>query len=246
MRLKFPLRLAALLFLASASVHGETILESDFNSTGSSAKATGRIKNLMLRTADGAQADLHSPDGTGVSGHPGDRALSIPESGGGRAVGARQTLSAAAFTVCGWLKPDPAAASKRRTLCVFQENSRTGFQISVTPTGALELSVNGKKAVSDSITGAAGDWVFFAATYDSAAEGGRVDFHAGKRDLGIGPAGSAALAGGELQVEQAPFVLGNTGSGQSPFFGLIDSFRFVTEALGTAELEPLRAAALPQ
>lgn len=235
-------------------LQAQVLIDADFNTPGTTAKNGGTWKGISLRGADGQPADLHTADGGGASGQPGDRAFDnskVAPNPGGRPLGSRgtmakQNLAASAVTLAGWFKQLPASPGRgRQTLFILQSGPDRGLQLSATPSdGILELTVNGKSAKSSPLLAAEGEWAFLAAVYDSAAPEDQVKFFKGGPDVPVAQAGSASLAAGPLDVQDASPVLGNVGGRSAPFPGLIDNFHFEAAALDTEALEGLRRAAM--
>jgi hypothetical protein len=143
-----------------------------------------------------------------------------------------------AFTVTGWLKRD---ALKGGNL-VANVHEGKGFNLGLSATDRLVLTVSGEAVASDSGRFEADAWIFFAAVWETGAEGRAVatlyQGGASRREqvkiIGTGPSGAP------FSNPSRAFIVGNSANKDAPFFGLIDEIRIYAEALSVDRIEALR------
>lgn len=250
------------------------ILEYQFNETGTSAASSGSAAlSATLKDVNSANADLHSPDATGISGLSGDRAFDntgatgMGTSGvGGRAEAATGSAldSLSSFTVQGWFKTSVTGSVSGARL--MEKNQNTNANLSLQyhrgPTGgglSLTLgtptqSANTAFSVNIATLGLLDEWVFFAVTYDGTKTSENVVFYSGTTTEEVSMIGTAlTLNGGSLGTNTGSLEIGNLNGNYRPFAGLIDNFRIYGETSGSSgaltalELESLRFAdAIPE
>jgi len=241
-------------FLALASVgatvaSGQTpILQYKFDETGTTAASTGLNSTpLTFLNASGTAVDLHSADGLGVSGLPGDRAFDNTASTGmgkgylgGSGIVPPNTLGVlTSFTVQCWFKVSSPITNLAR---VFDDN-----RIAILAQRAvLTLYVNGGTASSPASYGETNEWVFMAVTYDGTKTINNVAFYYGTQSLPVSQVSTGSLGSGSVTQEDV-FAIGNyLVNGVRPLDGLIDDFRVFGNAsnssgvLNAAQLEEIR------
>jgi hypothetical protein len=185
---RYATLLVAALWLAANTAKAAPVPAGEwlFNETGTLANSTGSntALDLTLRNQTGAVADMHSADGSGLTGLPGDRAFdnraatNMGTGASGRADisdSASNTLDGlSTFTLAGWFRRDPAATSTN-TGWLFNDYlyapgiGFTGYGLYYN-SGKLGMTV-GHYLGYDSAQSSAGayadsdSWVFFAAVY---------------------------------------------------------------------------------
>ena len=261
------------LLMATASsvspIYANHILGYHFNETGSTATADGSAADpngnplINFKANGGAAADLHGGPGSGVSGHPEDRAFNNTNSSGifGASHGEHASDfdpidSFTAFTLGGWFfVPDngPATESIGRQATLI-ENAEIRVTAPATggysltgaaraDEGALRLRVNEVSGV-ESAPGTyaeVGEWVNFAVTYDSVM--GSVQFYKGLIDQPLQLVDTKSYNQGAVVNVPVPLTLGvmpNSGLTFNPFSGLLDNIRIWGEVVPLAALETLR------
>jgi hypothetical protein len=187
----------------------------------------------------------------------GDRAVDLVT-----AVGPAGTLGAfTSFTLTGWINARDLNAGwgGNRIMFALETPDGSGFDLVQLADGSLQLGINqwpdGSPAVSspgkvtaDPETGA-GNWVFYAVTYDSALESGQVKFHFGKPDVLVSLDAARSYARGPVEYT-GELTLGNFGiaapnsrvelgpNGPSRVFrGLIDEVKVFDRVLELAEIQ---------
>ena len=175
--------LYTLLFIITSAVsYGkEPLLEYLFNETGTFAKSSGSEKTpLVLMSSRGAKKDLHTEDGLGVSGAPGDRAFDNyswcePFKAG---IGEHEEIDTTipkleSMTIQGWFKMDqipgtyehPTKGDRNEATLIkgpFMLHT-TSSPISV---GLKFRARPGEGVISARKFGITKEWVFFAITFD--------------------------------------------------------------------------------
>ncbi len=231
-----------------------------FNETGSLAHDdSGKHNHLVIRRDRTNPFDGHTPDGTGVSGRPGDRAFdpyAWKHYKNGNATSPDRVhadyASLASFTIVAWVRIN-AVPKQGETLFLLNADNNikiTFYTRDESGWGTLEIA--SKKFGSqerwlgeDDI----GAWVNLAVTYDSTLRSKAVKFYRADAKTPIrapfsetgngqatGPVKNIAL-GGPLPVT---LMLGNVADANRTWKGLIDEVRFYNTALGPDELEALR------
>lgn len=245
------------------------VYEFTFNETGSTAANTGSLNaDGTLMNSSGVATDLHSADGTGVTGLPGDRAFDNTASTamGSSGTGGRVDIAAAtslhgaeAITIVGWFKtagetPIGSAAY------LFDLGTTGGGNAGLTLVGdsnaSVRLNVYGQTASgSQFVVSAANsfteteEWIFIAATYDSTVSGEHnVKIYKGTLNDAVQLVASGEITVGKLSTTASKTVaIGNVSGGAiRPFDGFIDDLRVYDAALDLTELESLRSSALPE
>jgi hypothetical protein len=201
---------------------------------------------------------LHSANGKGVSGLPGDRAFDNSTSSGmgNKGDGGRATIAAdvdaaddlLSLTLQGWLRAEGAGITDLARLITKQAGD-TGFLLLGTG-GNLDLEINN---VGTTSTGAryadAGEWVFFAVTYDGTATSSNVRFYRGSRNNVVVLLETRTLNQGRALANSGSITIGNSngnGALTRPFDGWLDNVRVFgskvnsTGALTIQQLEWLR------
>lgn len=193
---------------------------------------------------------------------------------GGRAIdfitGADGTLGPlSAFTLTGWINPRDLTIGwgGNRILFALSEPNGPGFDLVHLSNGALRIGINqwpdgangGGPSSSPGILKAsaetaAGNWVFFAVTYDPALETGQLKYYFGRPDQlaqldsahsyrgGTPENGGLVDLSGSLTVGNFGIVAGarnETGpsGGSRVFRGLIDEIKVYDQALALADIQ---------
>jgi hypothetical protein len=259
--------LAACLLLP-AYLTAAPLLEYRFNEAGGTTAtntgfAVGGLSDpAQMYDSSLSDADLHSADGTGVSGLAGDRALDNTLEGGGAAGGlAGHTgtivtpappVSVESLTISGWLKNvDTAHMGSPKYIYMNETGSgpSTRTALLLHPWGTLQLVVsNGSNNIStegayNSVyeggnAGAAPDWTFFAVTFDgtSASESDRMKFYVGNTTTAVSLV-NVNISTATSTEHNKWFGVGNISlvyGAVQPVIGLIDNFRIWHEATGSA------------
>jgi hypothetical protein len=175
-----------------------------------------------------------------------------------------------AFTISGWLNARDlrVGAGGNRIAFALAAPNGPGFDLVQLASGALRIGINqwpdgangGGPQSSDGMIPedpAAGvdNWVFFAVTYDSAAEFGHVSYYFGSGSQPATLDYQADYDRGPI-VTSGPLTVGNFGSvvaartalgpsGSRVFRGLIDELRVHNRALSPEEIVALQSAAPP-
>jgi hypothetical protein len=234
----------------------------NFSETGTSAINAGSLGanyDLHLRSADAGNplTDLHSADGLGVSGLAGDRALDLTAATGmnlagpyGQPVAETQSdLIFSAMTISGWYRVAEGTTMTSGT-SLFRNNTtspRSGWFLRWATTDRLQFGVgNGTSDVTansgnNSFGNNAGDWMFFAVSWD----GANVTFYNGGISLAATPVNTVALAT-TMAVDTQPMFIGRSSSGGGAFDGLLDDLRIYNSALDSTLIEAIRVTAVPE
>ncbi len=170
------------------------IVEFNYNQTGTSASNTGSSGGTStLYDSNNVATDLHSADGTGVSGLSGDRAFDLtastgignasPSQNAGYIADINQLMS---FTLTGWYNTAGSAEIQSGTRLVdfTGDGSKlnAGFVLWSSVTGSLVLNVNGTNSGNSdggTLFSSTNTWVFYAVTYDGTAATDNLKFYAG-------------------------------------------------------------------
>jgi hypothetical protein len=200
---------------------------------------------------------------------------SIDENQGGQALDLTTDIDGTvgpltAFTISGWLNARDlrVGAGGNRIAFALAAPNGPGFDLVQLASGALRIGINqwpdgangGGPQSSDGMIPedpAAGvdNWVFFAVTYDSAAEFGHVSYYFGSGSQPATLDYQADYDRGPI-VTSGPLTVGNFGSvvaartalgpsGSRVFRGLIDELRVHNRALSPEEIVALQSAAPP-
>ncbi|MBN8710773.1 MAG: hypothetical protein BGO12_06360 [Verrucomicrobia bacterium 61-8] len=226
----------------------------DFNSPGKVEANKGSDPgNLVFRSSDRQEADLHGPAGSGLTGAPTDLALDNStatamgkEGVGGLAAVKSAQLTAQSFTVTGWIKTEGDKPVGDGSRLVEIVSPAGGFFIFGNPAdGTLATIINGNGSSSEQEAYAAtGSWIFFAVSYDSDTH--TIVYYIGSPAEGVTEAGSKNVPAGSLADVKAQLMLLNSGNFERPFKGWMDNFRlFASEndssaALSLDQLEAIR------
>lgn len=252
------------------------VLSYPFNETGTQAAATGSVADglgnpkLNFTGNFGGTADLHSADGGGVSGLPGDRAFDNTSSSG--IIGAAHAQHPAdfdaidafnSFTLTGWFRlPATATESLGRQAALIENSTISvldapgGYRLRGGPTansGTLELRVNRDNSVESSAAyNEIGQWVYFAVSYDGTLSSNNVLFYKGTTNGSVSLVDTLSLNAGPVAQENIPLTLGVTqtsGLTLNSFSGFLDNVRIYGEVAPLATLESARladAAVIPE
>jgi hypothetical protein len=188
----------------------------------------------------------------------GDRAVDLVT-----ALGPLGTLGAFpnGLTLTGWINARTltAGAGGNRILFALEAANGPGFDLVQLPDGSLQLGVNqwpdGSPARSSAgmVTAdaelGAGNWVFFAVTYDQSLEAGQVNFYFGKGNTLAGLDVNRTYARGPVEYT-GELTLGNfgivTGAIRSSlddsrvFRGLIDEVKVFDSVLGLEQVQQVQ------
>jgi len=259
--------LLAVYFLATSLAFASSeklLLELRLDEGGSSTTSSGSIATQVEMLAEGGSAaDLHGPEGSGVSGLPADRAFDNtrasrmggtkerPGQGGALSAPAGDLLRALdSFTLQGWYKAEETppgsfarlVSSLRVNLYFTQEGLQLKVGNSPEASSALCRSESYMKE---------GEWIFFAITYNATLPQDNVCFFAGSREEAVKLVQTATLNNGPIRSSGAgTMIFGNTDDGGRPFKGWLDNLRLWGDARGSggalseAELELYRNADL--
>ncbi|MEI6035370.1 MAG: LamG-like jellyroll fold domain-containing protein [Verrucomicrobiae bacterium] len=244
------------------------ILDFSFNGSGTE-EASGRgasdTLKLMLLDSRKMEVDLHSEDGGGVSGKPGDKALNLtsaegmgavvdgPEVKGPVAKGERQTdalSSMVSYTVQGWFKTDgdPIRGVARLIDCTMDGVSAPLLAIwSTVSPGTIYFTVSNPEVDSGSKAPASkysafkqqNEWVFFAITYSQ--DNGAIHFYTGGSERSVSSINSVVAHAKTSDISCTPYI-GNTRGFNRPFKGFIDNLRIFgskTDDSGALSIEAL-------
>jgi hypothetical protein len=188
----------------------------------------------------------------------GDRALDLVT-----ALGPSGTLGAFpdGFTLTGWINARTltAGGGGNRILFALDAANGPGFDLVQLSDGSLQLGVNqwpdGSPARSSAgmVTAnpelGAGNWLFFAVTYDHALEAGQVNFYFGKGDALAGLDVNRTYARGPVELT-GELTLGNFGivteairsslDNSRVFRGLIDEVKVFDTVLDLAQIQQVQ------
>jgi len=234
------------------------IVEYSYNETGTSVSNSGSAGgSSTLYNATHTATDLHSANGTGVSGLSGDRAFDLTSSPGVGSAGPYQKAgfisgidSLKSFTLTGWFNTGKNAtiASGARLIDFTGETANDGFVLWSSVAGALTLNVNGNASSSSSGNGTFGTenaWVFFAVTYDGTASTNNLKFYAGTTDTDPILASTQTLNEGTVGSvgSSSPLVIGNNFYTNRGFDGYMDNitvFGSKADATGVLDLTAIQ------
>jgi hypothetical protein len=223
------------------------ILELKFDETGFDAPSTGLATNAARFLVDAdVSRDLHSLNGRGVSGLPGDRAFdnSLSSGMGNKGDGGRATIAVdvdaaddlLSLTLQGWFRAQGAGITDLARL-ITKQAGNTGFLLLGTG-GNLDLEINN---VGTTSTGAryadAGEWVFFAVTYNGTATSSNVRFYRGTRNNPVVLLETRTLNQGRILANSASITVGNSngaGALTRPFDGWLDNIRVFGNELNSS------------
>jgi hypothetical protein len=201
-----------------------------------------------------------------IAAGEGARAIDlVTESGPSGTVGAMNS-----FTISGWVNArnlNEGFGGNRIAFALASGNG-PGFDLVQLSSGALRIGVNqwpdaagggGPMSTAGKITAdpaaGAGNWVFFAVTYDSAVAGGEIRYYFGKPDQAAeldlalpynrGPiVTSGRLTAGNFSVVDTPARTALGPNGPSRVFrGLMDELQVFDEAFSLEQIRQLQAAA---
>ncbi|RYD37894.1 MAG: hypothetical protein EOP86_02325 [Verrucomicrobiaceae bacterium] len=186
----------------------------------------------------------------------GGRAVDLTPSGEDATLGAME-----AFTVCGWVNARQLneGYGGNRIAFALASGAGPGFDLVQLGNGALRLGVNdwpdgggnGPSSATGKITadaaGGAGNWVYFAVTYDSGLTDNQVKYYFGSGTSLAALSSSHNYArgtidsSGSLTVGNFSTVIGartETGDGGSRVFrGLVDELKIYSTALDPAQIQ---------
>lgn len=247
----------------------QPIVEYRFDEAGTEARNTGSaggLADLEMRADLSRTADLHTPEKSGVSGKPGDRAFNNEDAStamgnlgtGGVARGAKDVPELdglRSLTVTGWLRHAAKSPGSTGARILNKGDAFCGFEVmwGGHPTGGgLRLTVNGKSADSPPKlwADAVSEWVFFAVTWEGDASTNNVHFYHGEMNSPAKLVGMATLAQTLATNSAYAVSIGNAGQKEltRPFKGWMDHVRVfgsqddASGALKPPEIEALRAS----
>jgi hypothetical protein len=245
-------------FATSSSRGAELLLEYTFNDSGPQTQGTEHSAwdwPLDFQTQDGEPANWHGTAGSGVSGLAADRAFdnSAATGMGSSNQGGRAwcrlppdvpTLDS--VTLSGWFRTESVPMGGFGRLFYWDST----HQIYSFPDTVLRFSTGKKSVWSDQAYTEVGEWVFFAASFDSTQETDNVRFWKGTRTTPVTLVSTRSVAQGPFFFPSSYFTLGNNNfysSPTQPFDGWLDNFRVHAGAgssgvLSEGELEALRLA----
>lgn len=232
---------SALLFafpLALSAAPPEPVYFFDFNTPGKVEASKGSDpSNMVFRTPEKKEGDLHGPAGSGLTGAPADLALDGTaastmgkEGVGGLASIKGAHLAARSFTVTGWIKAEgdkPVGDGARIVEMVSPEG---GFFVFGDATdGTLATIINGNAISGEKgVYGAIGSWIFFAVAYDG--ESSQITYYIGSPSEPATETGNKPVSAGILADINSPLMLLNSGNFERPFKGWMDNFRLFASA----------------
>ena len=237
------------------------IISIDFNQTGTAATNAGSLGgnyNVTLKNNGGTPTDLHSADGTGVSGLAGDRAFDLTSATGMNLAGPYANFVSethsdlaplGALTLAGWYKV--ANGADFNGAYVIRNNSDTpvfgGWSVNFTSVGRMQFTVgNGTSSPvvnssNNAFTSNGGNWVFFAVSWN----GSNATFYNGT------VAGSATAVGSPafsqtMVVDSQAASIGRSNLTTGALDGLLDDFKIYNTALDATQIEAVRVSAIPE
>jgi hypothetical protein len=226
----------------------ELLLEYAFDGAGILEPSGGAVDvNLALGDAAGQPLDVTGRSFPGVRG-AGDRYLDLvtnPGAYGQHAVDEDAIDGLTAFTLSGWINTDSVSQAGSRIVDNFDNTN--GFRFVGQPSGAVRLVVD--QPSPNNITTPsnfleAGQWIFFAITYDGASTSNNVRIYKGKREASVStPFHTGTINAGPVNNDNAKFTVGKDRSlGGNAFIGRYDNIRLHRGVLTAAEIDALRAA----
>ncbi len=253
----FPSILAGLALCASSlsALHAavpqrdKLVLELTFDEAGEAGSKT--------LDASGQAADLRGEPGSGVDGRAFDNTGSSTMGGnnqhpgeGGQvkiANGSELLAGAKSFTLQGWYRTQEG--EKPGNYARLLASARVSSYFDSAKGKGLVISVNRDHCLSpDGAYRLPGEWVFFAITYDGTKDSDNVCYYVGSARAEVRLVGRDSMAAGEVSTSGSSqaMIIGNVGSGDRPFDGLLDNFRLWVDKGGTgavlskSELEQVR------
>ena len=234
----------------------ELLLEFTFNDSGPITQVSERSSwdwPLTFQSQDGATADWHGAQGSGLSGKPGDRAFDNVASTqmgsgglGGRAWGVPGDSPALdSVTFSGWFRTEGQPIGSFGRLW-FWDGPRQVFGY---PDASLYFAAGGNRSVgSDAAYPEVDEWVFFAVTFDGTQSADNVTFWKGTLTSAVSAVSTRSLPAGAFEPANYQFALGNSyheSSPTQPLDGQMDNFRLhggtgSAGVLQQSELEALR------
>ena len=231
---------------------GIPLLQYRFNETGTTATNSGTASATLQFSNSAGNLDLHSADGGGVSGLPGDRAFdnSASTAMGSAGVGGKgeqahvaDTDDLKSLTLQGWFNAQEVIDNVARI--VDNQIGNTSFLI-LGSAGGLNFEINNVSSKAGSF-GDVGTWVFFAVTYDGTTSTNNVHFYKGTRTSAVALVSTGSLSTGTALGNTSPLEIGNWhDTWDRPFDGLLDDLRVygaksdASGVLSLSELESLR------
>ncbi|WP_254509225.1 Ig-like domain-containing protein [Anatilimnocola floriformis] len=252
-----------------AETGGASLLQFDFNGTGTTAASTGTGSNdqssLNFIANGGAAANLRGAAGSGVSGLAADFAFDNSASDG--LFGASRAQQSAdfnaidgldSFTLSGFYKvPAGSTESIGRQAALIENGTIStndqpaGFRLrggDAANSSTLQLTVNRDFTVESSpVFTEIGQYVFFAVTYDGTQSTNNVKFYKGTTASNVQLVDTKSLAAGTVNDESIPLTLGTTqtsGLTLNSFKGLLDDIRIDDSVSSLQQLEAYRTQAL--
>ncbi len=230
------------------------IVEYRFNETGIFAPSTGIDQTMLtLRNFGYLPSDLHSREGDGVSGRPGDRAFNNSDStrmGTGGDGGVADSPSVGSIgglksvTFQGWLKCELEQLTHAPRII------ETGIDLGLNglADGRLVFYANGVSATGSGF-GEVGEWFFFAVTFDGTTNANNVLFYKGSTTSNVTRVSSSPGNPSSVASATPHLKIGNSDTGglnKRPFDGWIDNIRIFGSRTDTSgvlsqnQLERLR------
>ena len=243
------------------------LLEYRCNETGTAALCSAFLTaGVVMKNSAGTAVDLHTVDGDGCTGMPGDRAFDNRASTGmgdgftgGRAQQDNDEASLDrlwSFTVSGWIKP---AVPLQGNAALQQNQEVSGFGYAVAAArgaNARDLLINVDNFEFESSGDQfpeSNEWIFVAASYDGTRTVSNAFLYKGTQFTPATCVGVGTINRGMTEPDGTRLVLGNMNAVQRPFDGLLDNLMLHaskfdgTGVLSAEELEQLRLRdALPE
>ncbi len=223
----------------------ELLLEYAFDAAGIPQSSGGTAGvDLLLGDAAAQPLDVTGRSFPGVRG-AGDRYLDLvthPGAYGQHAGDVDDIDGLTTFTLSGWINTDSISQSGSRLVDNFDNTN--GFRLVGQPSGALRLVVDQLNTTTPANFIEAGQWIFFAITYDGASTTNNVLIYKGKRESAITvPYHTGTINAGPVGNDFVRFTVGKDRSlAGNAFIGRYDNIRLHRGVLDAAEIDALRAA----
>lgn len=237
--------------VSSSLAAPQPIIEYLFNETGTEATSSGAESiSLNFYNAEGA-TDLHSTEGGGVSGQPGDRSFNnnLPHSGVAEMMPSEKLNPAlSAFksaTWQGWFKFDKEPGNGSRIFDKYGNN----YQVYYAVGGSLLLNIMNEKVRSENAYKKLKEWVYFAVTYDNTKSEDNVSFYVGTKTQPVELVSTHTL-NVAMRNNSMNLKIGGWSTTTARFTGHLDNIRLFgsklddSGVLSLEELEELRTTDL--
>ena len=232
----------------------QPLLEYHLDETGSLCVSVGSsMLPLTLLDANGAPADLHSPDAAGITGAVGDRAFDNTSATamGGTGVGGLALVSSnfvnagafSSFTLQCWFNASSPLVNGAR---LFDAGNYAVF--AGRHPGAVWFAINHiGTGTAPGAFSQTNEWVFFAVSYDGTRTSNNVVFYTGTKDSPVVQLGPVGTVNAGVVTNRHAMGLGNLFyANVRPFRGRMDDVRIFAAGSGSAgvldvaQLESLR------